>query len=63
VHRLPRVLPVLAAAALLATAASAAPSAGSKAPELTARELNGKSFRLSQFRGKAPVLLNFFQTT
>lgn len=62
-HRVTRVLPVLAATALLAVGALAEPKVGGKAPEVAARELNGKAFRLSQFRGKSPVLLNFFQTT
>jgi hypothetical protein len=57
-----RVLPVVAAAALLASSALTAPSVGSKAPELTAKELSGKAFRLSQFRGSSPAVVNFFTT-
>jgi peroxiredoxin len=63
VHRAFRVLMPLAAAALLASSALAAPSVGSKAPDFSAQELNGKTFRLSQFRGKSPVILNFFSIT
>jgi hypothetical protein len=63
VHRPLRVLPLLAATALLAVGALAEPTVGSKAPELRAKELNGKAFRLSQYRGKSPILLNFFTTT
>ena len=62
-HRVFPVLSALAAASLLGPGVLAAPTAGSKAPELTARTLDGKTIRLSQFRGKSPVLLNFFQTT
>ena len=61
-YRLLRVLPVLAAV-MMSSSAVAAPTVGSKAPELSAKELSGKSFRLSQFRGKSPVILNFFSTT
>lgn len=61
--RLLRALPVVAAAVALATSALAAVSTGSKAPDLVAKELNGKPFRLSQFRGKSPVLVNFFSVT
>jgi hypothetical protein len=63
VHRLSRALPALVAVAALASSAQAGPSVGSKAPELIAKELNGKPFRLSQFRGKSPVLVNFFSIT
>ena len=62
-YRTIRALPALAAALLLSSATLAAPTVGSKAPELAARELNGKPFRLSQFRGKSPVIVNFFSTT
>ena len=62
-HRLLRALPVLAAALALASGVLAAPSVGSKAPDLTAKELNGKTFHLSQFRGQSPVIVNFFSTT
>jgi peroxiredoxin len=58
-----RALPVLAAAVALASGAMAAPPVGSKAPDLTAKELNGQTFRLSQFRGQSPVVVNFFSTT
>ena len=61
--RMIRALPALAALAMLTLPAVAAPKVGSKAPELTAKELSGKSFRLSQFRGKSPVIVNFFSTT
>lgn len=61
--RISRVLSVLAATALLPLAALAEPGVGSKAPDVSAKELSGKSIRLSQYRGKSPVLLNFFQTT
>ena len=53
----------LAAAVALVSSAVAAPSVGSNAPNFTAKELSGKTFRLSQFRGKAPIVLNFFSTT
>ncbi len=56
-------LPPLAAVLALASSVVAAPSVGSKAPELTVKDLNGKPFHLSQFRGKAPVILNFFSVT
>jgi peroxiredoxin len=58
-----RALPSLAAVVLLASTALAAPSVGTKAPDLAAKELNGKTFRLSQFRGKSPIILNFFSVT
>ena len=61
--RCARAQSALSAAMLLGSAALAAPTVGSKAPELTAKELNGKPFRLSQFRGKSPVIVNFFSTT
>ena len=61
--RMLRALPALAAGLALASGVLAAPSVGSKAPELTAKDLNGKIFRLSQFRGQSPVILNFFSTT
>jgi hypothetical protein len=63
VYRFSRLLPALAAVAALAGSAFAAPTVGSKAPELTAKELTGKTFHLSQFRGKSPVLVNFFSIT
>ena len=58
-----RALPPLAAAVVLASRLLAAPAAGSKAPDFTAKELNGKTFRLSQFRGQSPIILNFFSVT
>jgi hypothetical protein len=63
VLRMMRVLPAVAAMAMLTSQLIAAPSVGSKAPELSAKELNGKPFRLSQFRGRSPVVVNFFSTT
>jgi peroxiredoxin len=63
VHRVLRVLPSLAAVVLLVSSALAAPSVGSKAPDFTAKELTGKTFRLSQFRGNSPIILNFFSIT
>jgi hypothetical protein len=63
VHRMLRPLLPLAAGLALASVVLAAPSVGSKAPELTAKELNGSTFRLSQFRGQSPVIVNFFSTT
>ena len=62
-HRIFRALPLLAAVVALASSVLAAPMVGSKAPELTAKELSGKPFRLSQFRGQSPVIVNFFSTT
>lgn len=62
-RRLLHVLPVLAATILLSAGAIAAPSVGSMAPDFTARALTGKTFRLSQFRGKSPLIVNFFSTT
>jgi peroxiredoxin len=58
-----RALPSLAATVVLASTVLAAPSVGTKAPDFTAKELNGKTFRLSQFRGKSPIILNFFSVT
>jgi peroxiredoxin len=58
-----RMLPPLAAALALASGVLAAPSVGGKAPELVAKELNGQTFRLSQFRGQSPMIINFFSTT
>jgi hypothetical protein len=63
VLRVSHALPSLAMVLALASSVLAAPSVGSKAPELTVKDLNGKPFRLSQFRGKSPVLLNFFSIT
>lgn len=62
-RRILRALPPLAAALLLASSALAAPSVGSKAPDFTARAMSGKTFRFSQFRGKSPVIVNFFSIT
>jgi peroxiredoxin len=36
--------------------------AGAKAPDVTVKALNGKSVRLSQLRGSAPAVVNFFAT-
>jgi peroxiredoxin len=57
------VLLPLTAVLALASSVLAAPTVGSKAPDLTAKELTGKPFRLSQFRGQSPVIVNFFSTT
>jgi hypothetical protein len=63
VRRVSHALPPVAAILALASSVLAAPTAGSKAPELTVQDLNGKPFHLSQYRGKSPVLLNFFSVT
>ena len=62
-HRMLRALPPLTAALALASGVFAAPTVGSKAPDVTVKELTGKPFRLSQFRGQSPVIVNFFSTT
>ena len=62
-HRMLRAIPVVAAALTLAAGVLAAPAVGTKAPDLMAKELTGKTFRLSQFRGQSPVIVNFFSTT
>jgi peroxiredoxin len=48
--------------ALLAPAAVAELKPGEKVPEVTLKDLNGKAVKLSQLRGSAPVLVNFFAT-
>jgi hypothetical protein len=63
VRQIPRLLAPMAVVAALVSSALAAPTVGSKAPDFTAKELNGKTFRLSQFRGSRPVIVNFFSTT
>jgi hypothetical protein len=63
VHRMLGAIPVVAAALTLAAGVLAAPATGTKAPELMAKELTGQTFRLSQFRGQSPVIVNFFSTT
>jgi hypothetical protein len=63
VHRLLRAVPMAAAVLTLAAGVLAAPAVGTKAPDLMAKELTGKAFRLSQFRGQSPIIVNFFSTT
>jgi hypothetical protein len=48
--------------ALLTPAALAELKPGDKAPEFSLKDLKGKTIKLSQFRGKSPVLVNFFAT-
>ena len=62
-NRILRALIPLGAAAALASGVVAEPAVGTKAPDLSAKELSGKSFRLSQFRGPSPIIVNFFSTT
>jgi len=50
------------AVALLAPGALAQLKPGAKAPDVTVKALNGKSVRLSQLRGNAPAVVNFFAT-
>jgi cytochrome c biogenesis protein CcmG, thiol:disulfide interchange protein DsbE len=57
------VLPLLAAALLgllIVLPGSARPQKGEMAPDFTAATLDGKTVVLSSFRGKSPVVLNFF---
>lgn len=53
---------VLGAAAVfcMASAATAQLSVGAPAPEFTLQDSQGQSVRLSQFRGKRYVLLDFW---
>jgi hypothetical protein len=44
----------------LASAATAQLAVGTTAPEFTLRDTNGQSVRLSQYRGKRYVLLDFW---
>jgi peroxiredoxin len=47
---------------LLAPAALAELKPGEKVPDVTLKDLSGKSVKFSRLRGSAPVLVNFFAT-
>jgi cytochrome oxidase Cu insertion factor (SCO1/SenC/PrrC family) len=49
-----------AAVFCLASAASAQLAVGTAAPEFSLRDANGQTVRLSQFRGRRYVLLDFW---
>lgn len=51
---------VLGAVAMLASAMSAALEVGDKAPDFTLQASDGKTYSLSDFVGKQPVVLAFF---
>ena len=54
------VLLLAASAALMAQAGKTTLKAGDTAPEFNLRGSDGKSYTLSQFKGKNPVVLAFF---
>jgi peroxiredoxin len=41
---------------------AAAPGSGTAAPDFTARDVDGKTFRLSDHLGKGVILLDFWST-
>lgn len=70
-RRIPLVVAMLSALAVQALAAcgemgqgqgAAAPGSGTTAPDFTARDVDGKTFRLSDHLGKGVILLDFWST-
>jgi peroxiredoxin len=48
--------------ALMAPAAMGQMKAGDKPPDVTLKDLSGKTVKLSRLRGSAPAVINFFAT-